>query len=91
MIIEEKMLYDFLDDANQHELRFSRGRQNCLLIKSAFDTETDFLYLLEGYYENDPHKTGDNAAYAGVYSHVRREYFDIPYVLRDRADENKSN
>ena len=90
MIIEEKMLYDFLDDANQHELHFSRGRQNCLLIKSAFDTETDFLYLLEGYYENDPHKTGDNAAYAGVYSHVRREYFDIPYVLRDRADENKS-
>ena len=52
--------------------------------------ETDFLYLLEGYYENDPHKTGDSAAYAGVYSHVRREYFDIPYVLRDRADESKS-
>lgn len=90
MIIEEKKLYDFLDDANQHELHFSRGRQKCLLIKSAFDVETDFLYLLEGYYENDPHKTGDNAAYAGVYSHVRREYFDIPYVLRDRADENRS-
>lgn len=90
MIIEEKKLYDFLDDANQHELHFSRGRQNCLLIKSAFDAETDFLYLLEGYYENDPHKTGDNAAYAGVYSHVRREYFDIPYALRDRADESKS-
>ena len=90
MIIEKKMLYDFLNDANRHELHFSRGRQNCLLIKSAFDAETDFLYLLEGYYENDPHKTGDSAAYAGVYSHVRREYFDIPYVLRDRADENKS-
>ena len=90
MIIEEKKLYDFLDDANQHELHFSRGRQNCLLIKSAFDAETDFLYLLEGYYENDPHKTGDNAVYAGVYSHVRREYFDIPYALRDRADESKS-
>mgnify|MGYP006867954176 CR=1 FL=1 len=90
MIIEEKKLYDFLDDANQHELHFSRGRQNCLLIKSAFDVETDFLYLLEGYYENDPHKAGDSAAYAGVYSHVRREYFDIPYALRDRADENKS-
>ena len=89
MIIEEKKLYDFLDDASRHELHFSRGRQNCLLIKSAFDAETDFLYLLEGYYENDPHKTGDSAAYAGVYSHIRREYFDIPYVLRDRADENK--
>ena len=24
-----------------------------------------------------------------MYSHIRREYFDIPYVLRDRADENK--
>ena len=90
MIIEEKKLYDFLDDANQYELHFSRGRQNCLLIKSAFDAETDFLYLLEGYYENDPHKAGDNAVYAGVYSHVRREYFDIPYALRDRVDENKS-
>ena len=90
MIIEKKMLYDFLNDANRHELHFSRGRQNCLLIKSAFDAETDFLYLLEGYYENDPHKTGDSAAYAGVYSHVRREYFDIPYALRDRADESKS-
>ena len=90
MIIEEKKLYDFLDDASRHELHFSRGRQNCLLIKSAFDAETDFLYLLEGYYENDPHKTGDSAAYAGVYSHVRREYFDIPYALRDRADESKS-
>lgn len=90
MIIEEKMLYDFLNDATQNELHFSRGRQNCLLIKSAFDAETDFLYLLEGYYENDPHKTGDSAAYAGVYSHVRREYFDIPYALRDRADESKS-
>ena len=90
MIIEEKKLYDFLDDANQHELHFSRGRQNCLLIKSAFDVETDFLYLLEGYYENDPHKAGDSAAYAGVYSHVRRQYFDIPYALRDRTDESKS-
>ena len=50
MIIEKKMLYDFLNDANRHELHFSRGRQNCLLIKSAFDAETDFLYLLEGYY-----------------------------------------
>ena len=90
MVIEEKMLYDFLNDATQHELHFNRGRQKCLLIKSAFDAETDFLYLLEGYYENDPHKTGDSAAYAGVYSHVRREYFDIPYVLRDRTDENKS-
>ena len=90
MIIEEKKLYDFMNDASRHELRFSCGRQNCLLIKSAFDAETDFLYLLEGYYENDPHKTGDNAAYAGVYSHVRREYFDIPYVLRDRTDESKS-
>ena len=90
MIIEEKKLYDFLDDASRHELHFSRDRQNCLLIKSAFDAETDFLYLLEGYYENDPHKTGDSAAYAGVYSHVRREYFDIPYVLHDRPDENKS-
>ena len=90
MIIEEKKLYDFLDDANQHELHFSRGRQNCLLIKSAFDAETDFLYLLEGYYENDPHKAGGSATYAGVYSHVRREYFDIPYALRDRTDESKS-
>lgn len=90
MIIEEKKLYDFLDDANQHELHFSRGRQNCLLIKSAFDAETDFLYLLEGYYENDPHKAGGSATYAGVYSHVRCEYFDIPYVLHDRTDENKS-
>ena len=90
MIIEEKMLYDFLNDATQHERHFNRGRQKCFLIKSAFDAETDFLYLLEGYYENDPHKTGDSAAYAGVYSHVRGEYFDIPYVLRGRADENKS-
>lgn len=43
MIIEEKKLYDFLDDASRHELHFSRGRQNCLLIKSAFDAETDFF------------------------------------------------
>ena len=46
MIIEEKKLYDFLDDARRHELHFSRGRQNCRRIKSAFEAETDFLYLL---------------------------------------------
>lgn len=90
MIIEEKMLYDFLNDANQHELCFKHNRHNYILLKSAFDAETDFLYLLEGYYGSNPHKAGEDALYAGVYSRVRRQYFDIPYVLRSRADENKS-
>ena len=90
MIIEEKMLYDFLNDANQHELCFKHNRHNYILLKSAFDAETDFLYLLEGYYGSNPHKAGEDALYAGVYSHVRREYFDVPYILRDRTDESKS-
>lgn len=90
MIIEEKMLYDFLNDVNQHELCFKHNRHNYILLKSAFDAETDFLYLLEGYYGSNPHKAGEDALYAGVYSRVLRQYFDIPYVLRDRADENKN-
>ena len=89
MIIDEKKLYDFLDDRTQHELRFSHGRRSGILFKSAFDAETDFLYLLEGCYGGDPHATNGSASYAGVYSHVRRQYFDIPYTLRDRSDENR--
>lgn len=89
MKINEKILYAFLDDANQHELRLNHDRVNCLLIKSAFDAETDFLYLLEGY-GKDPHAIAENAIYAGVYSHVRRQYFDIPYKFQDDLNMSDS-
>lgn len=89
MIIDEKKLYVFLDDRTQHELRFSHGRRSSILFKSAFDAETDFLYLLEGYNGGDPHATNGSASYAGVYSHVRRQYFDLPCILRERSDEER--
>lgn len=81
-------VYDFLQDHHAHERMFSVGRGCILLLKSRYDDETDFLFLMQSYYTAEPHELGRNAEYAGVYSHVLHQIADANYHLRELcADE----
>ena len=85
MIIEEKMLYDFLNDATQNELHFSRGRQNCLLIKSAFDAETDDLRDLTD--ENKSIETFLNEFSHAASARIAEMVHDTPVSVTKEAEE----
>lgn len=81
-------VYDFLQDRHAHERLFSVDRGSILLLKSRFDDETDFLYLLSSYYTGEPRELSKNAEYAGVYSHALHQIADGSYYLRELcADE----
>lgn len=88
MSIELKeTIQEFLRDRHVHELAYRQGNYNYLLIRSRYDEETDFLYLLESYRDGDPHQVNDQAEYAGIYSHTHRTLASPCYSLRDCCDE----
>lgn len=72
----------FLRDPCVREFSYREERgYTCLLIKSEYDSETDFLYLLRAYETDNPRQTGENAEYAGIYSHPLDKVFDGGYTL----------
>lgn len=73
-------LMDFLRDNTQREVRFEIGDHNFSLIKSRFDDETDFLYLLDEF-RHSPYTIGGGAKYSGVYSYRTGRLFDLCYAL----------
>ncbi len=77
----------FLRDRHIHELAYRDGYYPCLLIRSRYDEETDFLYLLQGYGDSDPHQVNDQPGYAGIYSHVHGTLVSPCYSLRECCDE----
>lgn len=88
----KEALSAFLNDRSAQEYRFSHGSWNCALLKSAYDEDTDFLYLLEAYgRDNDCHRVSENAEYAGVYSHARRLYCDPHYTIKTFTGEHTSS
>lgn len=73
----------FLEDRSRAEYRVTREHSNCLFIRSPFDDETDFLYLLESWdEEKDPHRLNKGAEFAGVYSRLRHVVACASYRLR---------
>lgn len=88
----------FLNDRCAHELRVDLPGRHGLLLKSAFDENVDFLYYIESFrrrgvflsrdavseQDANPHAVGQDAVYAGIYSHVRHQYFDPPWPLSEK-------
>lgn len=88
MSIELKeTIQQFLCDRHVHELAYRQGNYNCLLIRSRYDAETDFFYLLQSYKDSDPHQVNDQPDYAGIYSHVHGTLISPCYDLRECCDE----
>ena len=91
-------LTGFLNDHCAHELRVDLPGRHGLLLKSAFDENVDFLYYIESFkrrgvflsrdavseQDANPHAVGQDAVYAGIYSHVRHQYFDPPWPLSEK-------
>lgn len=74
-------ILSFFSDRSKHELSFTDDRHNYILLKSRYDEETDFLYLLFEYAE-DAHRVSGKADFAGIYSHLRHGLFAPCYDLR---------
>ena len=77
-------MMEFLADRTRAEYRITRDHNNCLFIRSPFDDETDFLYMLESWDEGkDPHRLNKGAEFAGVYSCPRNVVACASYRLRE--------
>ena len=73
-------LMGFLQDNTLREVQFEIGDHNFSLMKSRFDDETDFLYLLDEF-RHSPYTIGGSAKYSGVYSYRTGMLFDLCYAL----------
>ena len=61
----------FLREGKEHELRYMARDYSCLLMRSPYDEDTDFLYLLYEYKNESPYRANYDAKFAGVYSRTR--------------------
>ncbi len=89
-----EQIMSFLSDRSRMELRFTHDRRNHLLIRSPFDEDTDFFYLLRSHGDADPHDLGCAADFAGIYSHLTHQAYTVCYELNrliDTPDENGKN
>ena len=75
-------LLSFLRDTNSHEIHFTLSNRPGCLLKSHYDRETDFLYLLTKD-QASPYSLDSHAAYAGIYSVLHDQVFDLHYFFHD--------
>lgn len=68
--MSEEQLMEFLRDKDTRELCYCWRDYIVLLIKSAYDADTEFLYSTYQYKAKDPRRVGDDAKYMGIYSRV---------------------
>ena len=73
-------LLSFLRDSNCHEIHFTLSDHSGCLIKSHYDAETDFLYLLKNDHAS-PYGPDCHAIYAGIYSVLHDQVFDLHYFF----------
>lgn len=62
-------IMDFLRNKDVRELRYRWREYTVLLLKSAYDADTEFLYSTYTYQSPDAQRIGNDAKYMGVYSH----------------------
>ena len=79
--ISSTAILQSLKDVRTGEIAFRRGGWNYRILRSRYDDETDFLYILNGY-GAEVHAVGGKAEFAGIYSHVREDLFAPCYDLR---------
>lgn len=80
-------IMEFLADRSRTELRVSDADHSHLIIRSPFDDETDFLFIVTGYGAgNDPHRLDCVADFAGLYSRSRGVIVSPCYYLRQLVD-----
>lgn len=77
--ISESTILAFLADRNVSELAFFFNGWNHCLLRSYYDDETDFIYMLSGY--RDTHELNEKAKLAGIYSHIHKALFAPCYDL----------
>ena len=75
----ESDILAFLADRNIPELAFQLENWNHCLLRSYYDDETDFIYILSGY--RATHELNGKADLAGIYSHVRKALYAPCYCL----------
>lgn len=75
----ESVILAFLADRNIPELAFQLENWNHCLLRSYYDDETDFIYILSGY--RATHGLNGKADLAGIYSHVRKALYAPCYCL----------
>lgn len=84
-------IFEFLAGRSRGEFAFAHDGWNYALLRSRYDDETDFIYLLRQYHGNTAHSMNDKADRAGIYSHLTGKLYDAGYELRfldDRLCEN---
>ena len=80
--------FAFLADKTSHEILLYEQNWVYLVLKSRYDDETDFLYMLDGYNCAMPHAMGHKAEFAGIYSYTRNELYAAPYVLNNLLEQS---
>ncbi len=75
-------IFEFLANRSRGELQFSHNGWNYALLRSYYDKETDFLYLLCHYGSNPAQDLSTKAEYAGIYSHLTRKLYNPSYDIR---------
>ena len=61
---------EFLRDRSARELCYDWREYSILLLKSAYDEDTEFLYSMYQYKEKTPWRVGEDAKYMGIYSRL---------------------
>lgn len=88
-----ELIGDFLHHHDQHEVSFGSGCANLQLIKSSYDKETDFLYLLTSYDAASPHRIDGDAEFAGIYSRIHQKIympgFRLAEILTDAVTQKE--
>lgn len=80
-------LLRFLADREAHEDTFRVERKTLHILKSRFDDETDFLYVIHSYANEAFQPLDGKLEYGGMYSHTLGKLIDAGYYLRDVADQ----
>lgn len=80
-------IYEFLADRNHGEFTFTEGCWHYALLRSRYDDETDFLYMLSECHSNTAHALHAKAEHVGIYSHLTGKAYGNLFNLRFLAPE----
>lgn len=83
--------FAFLADKTRHEILLHHQDSVYLILKSRYDDETDFLYMLNGYNCTLPHVLGREARFAGINSYAQHKLYAAPYELNQLFEQNSES
>lgn len=74
------LVFEFLADRSRGELTYRTDGRICALLRSRYDDETDFLYMLYRF-RDSVHALNDKAENVGIYSHQTGKVYRVSYEL----------